>query len=158
MLEKITLLVSVMINASAVIVGVALEKNRRHLDANRARIADRRTIYSSFMAKIVRWQHLVVIEYESRNERDRPSGRTQAEVFDSLRIARQDAMEPLFELRMLGSPELARLAEEVVNFNYRYEDEYRTSTVPLPSPHPDWIRVRDDFISAARREFGADTA
>ena len=55
MLEKITLLVSVLINATAVIVGDRMEINRRRLESNRTRLEDRRMVYAVFMSKIVKW-------------------------------------------------------------------------------------------------------
>jgi hypothetical protein len=156
MLEKVTLLVSVLINASAVIVGVRMEINRRRLESNRTRLEDRRMVYAGFMSKIVKWQHLVVIEHDLRNPTDQLSKQLHAEALSNLRLARQEAMEPLFELRMLGNPEVVRIGEKVVNFNYDYEREYGSYPKDMVQ-HPEWVKVRDEFITAVRKELGSDS-
>ena len=66
-------------------------------------------------------------------------------------------MEPLFELRMLGSEDARKLSEEIIEFNYAYEKSFKMPVVDRSGPDPDWIRIRDQFIAVARREFEADS-
>ena len=157
MLENIALLVSVSINASAVVIGVMMENGRRKLDRKKKHLEERRTIYAKFMDKIVRWQLLVVREYELRYETDQTSIENHNAAALDLRLAHREAMEPLFELRMLGSEEARKLSEEIIKFNYAYEKSFKMPVVDRSDPDPDWIRIRDQFIAVARREFEADS-
>ena len=157
MLENIALLVSVSINASAVVIGVMMENGRRKLDSKKKHLEERRTIYAKFMDKIVRWQLLVVREYELRYETDQTSIENHNAAALDLRLAHREAMEPLFELRMLGSEEARKLSEEIIEFNYAYEKSFKMRVVDRSDPDPDWIRIRDQFIAVARREFEADS-
>jgi len=154
----LTEVLALSISGLAIFSTAYLEIDRRRRESQRGRLQDRRITYASFMAHIVRWQHAIVAEYEERRHATANSTNDHQTAKVNLRMARQEAMAPLFELRMIGNTDVVALGEEVATFNYAYEKMHQVipATVPVDGPHPEWVDVRDRFIKAVRNELKAN--
>ena len=151
-----TEIIALSISALAILTTFVLELDRRRRESTTRRLTDRRAVYAAFLSFIVRWQHAVVAEAEERVRASGGTSRALETARQNLRVAKQEAMTPLFELRMVGGKSVVEIGERVVDFNYLYEKLYREDPDSVPSPHPQWIEVRDAFIAAVRDELGID--
>ena len=150
---------SVLIPTLAGIVGVAvgsattiyLERDRRRRESLGERRHERKAVYAGFMAAVVRWQHEIVGRHKLRyGPNPQPAAVSRSD--ESLQRIRQEAMGPLFELRMLGTPTVVDHAEAVMEFTYAYEAAHEGPNPGYAIPCPDWLKRRDDFIAAVRAE------
>jgi hypothetical protein len=150
---------SVLIPTLAGIIGVAvgsattiyLERDRRRRESVNERRHERKSVYAAFMAAVVRWQHEIVGRHKLRFGPD-PQPDAVARADEALQRIRQEAMGPLFELRMLGTPTVVGCAERVMDFTYGYEAAYEGPSPGYTAPNPDWLARRDEFIAAVRAE------
>lgn len=127
------------------------ERGRRRHDALVSALHEQKTTYAAFLTAIVRWQHAIVDEHQTHFSSSSDESRN-LEARQNLSLARQEAMTPLFALRMVGSPTVLTWAEAIVNFNYDYQDAHTRPDPGLPKPVPEWLRLRDGFIAEVRNE------
>lgn len=138
---------------SVVLIGAVvqylLEMQRRKSERRAQLLGEQKAVYASYMGAIVAWQHAVRREHEARTGAvEGVDARAAAAVAE----ARQSAMMPLFELRLIGSQQVRERAEDVVTFNYWYEDQHAPGATPPEHPVPRWVEVRDAFIAQVRSE------
>jgi hypothetical protein len=130
---------------------IYLERERRRREEHHASRNERKLVYAAFMAGVVRWQHEIVSRHALRfGSGPDPANHPKAD--DALERFRQDLMPPLFELRMVGTPEVLSCAEDVMSYTYEYQERHEGLDPGYEEPCPRWIALRDAFIEAVRIE------
>lgn len=130
---------------------IFLERDRRRREQRAAVRNERKSVYAAFMAAVVRWQHEIVGRHRLRFSSG-PTAVSHPQADESLQRIRQDAMAPIFELRMVGATEAIESAERIISFTYEYERRHEGPDPGYEVPSSEWISLRDDFIDAVRTE------
>ena len=154
--------VDLLITAGSATIGVAIgaasaitiEQLRRRHESESRRREERKMVYAAFMTAIVQWQNAIAWRAKRRFG---PADSTYSTASDDQKVehAHQSAMGPLFELRMIGTPDVRAAAEEIMLDVYEYQKAFEEPSPDIDFLDAQWQIGRDNFIEQARRELEA---
>lgn len=139
---------------SVVLIGAVvqylLEIHRRRSERRATFLGEQKAVYARFMSAIVTWHAAIRHEHAVRTDVAEHIDRGSAAAV--LEEARQAAMSPVFELRLIGSDPVRARGEDVLAFTYDYQDMHAPGGSVPKHPVPRWLDVRDAFIAEVRRD------
>lgn len=112
---------------------------------------DRIDLYARFAGAASEWGGRLYDDWLARKDMKGDRGQTALEVAK----AHDAFMEPLWRMRILGSPEVRAEAEKVLEVVMEYQKQYDDTSQPDPNPVLDvklWIPARDRFLEVVRNE------
>ena len=138
-----------------------MDRDRRRAERAWALADAHAAIYARFLTHVVQWQNQI---YWSRKELSAPGAATTAAkqaAEERIAVLHQASMIPLFELRLIGSIEVVRLGERVLAVVHDLQKRFTEGRLDEPGvaeTSAAWVKARDEFIDAVRKEVGVEGA
>lgn len=146
------------------------EREGRKWDQTLNLRSEKRKIYSDFLVCVARWQNELMWRWEKKHNKHMSfldDSTVQIHELESLESreglgtnrsveeAQQATMSPLFQIRMLGSPEVIVAADLIIANMYERKKEFSTHQPDFVLLRRKWYDNRDGFIECVRKELEA---